>query len=390
MITIDYDKCTGCGACYTVCSANAISLKMSVGGHNYPYIDTNKCIECKKCEKVCPILNTSNMAEKPIIKIGNCLNEDIRNRSSSGGVFYELAYYIIKELHGTVYGAAYDSDFSVKHIRVSDIDNLPRLCTSKYVQSNIGDCFSEAISDLKNGKTVLFSGTPCQTEGMKKVCPDNMRDNLYLCSVACHGVSSPVLWENYRRALEYKNDSKIVKVNMRDKRKGWHRFSMTVNFENGKEYSKIHDIDPYFKLFLSGDFLRPSCYNCKAKGLLKETDFLIADAWGYESHTAEKADDKGKSVICMMTSKAVDLLQSVNIVTEEYSEDIIRHTHHSIFESAKNNLTESPKLKSMNGEEAVNFFDKNGKVSISRLVIFYLKLFAEKVGVISLLRKCKL
>lgn len=389
MITIDYDKCTGCGACRAVCSVNAVSLKMR-GGYNYPDIDKNKCIECRKCEKVCPITNTSEKAEKPIIKIGNSLNEYVRNQSSSGGVFYELAYYIIKELHGTVYGAAYDSDFSVKHIRASDIDNLSRLCTSKYVQSNIGDCFLDAISDLKNGKTVLFSGTPCQTEGMKKVCPDNMRENLYLCSVACHGVSSPVLWENYRKSLEHKYNSKIKKVNMRDKRKGWHRYSMSVNFESGKKYSKIHDVDPYFNLFLSGNYLRPSCYNCCAKGLLKDTDFLIADAWGYESHTAGKVDDKGKSVICMMTSKAVDLLQPVNIVTEEYSEDIIRHTHRSIFEPAQKDCSERQKLKDMNGEEALRFFNKNGKLNAKKLSVYYLKLFAEKVGVISLLRKYKL
>ena len=217
-----------------------------------------------------------------------------------------------------------------------------------------------------------------------------MQKNLYLCSVACHGVSSPVLWENYQRSLEYKYDSKIIKVNMRDKKKGWHRFSMSVYFESGKEYSKIHDIDPYFKLFLSGEYLRPSCYNCSSKGLLENTDFLIADAWGYESHTNEKADDKGKSVICMMTSKAINLLQSINIVTEGYYEEIIRDTHHSIFESAKNNQSKIPELKAMNGEEAFKFFDKKGKVSISRLVIYYLKLFAEKIGVISFLRKYKL
>ena len=133
MITIDYNKCTGCEACYAVCPAHAISLKM-VDGYNYPDIDKDKCIECRKCEKVCPIVEyfeKGRKAHKPIIKIGNTLNEDIRNQSSSGGVFYELAYYIIKELKGTCYGAAYDHDFSVKHIRVSSIDNLPRLCTSK-------------------------------------------------------------------------------------------------------------------------------------------------------------------------------------------------------------------------------------------------------------------
>ena len=200
MINIkDKSKCCGCSGCMNICPKNAIIMKEDKNGFKYPIVDKEKCINCGLCEKVCPILNNKKEQQKEI-KAYACYNKNIEERlkSSSGGIFILLAKEILKR-NGIVFGAAFDENFNVKHISIDNEKDIEKLMGSKYVQSNMGKVYKEVKEFLENGKYILFSGTPCQIEGLKKFLKKDY-DKLYTQDIICHGVPSPKIWQMY---LEY-------------------------------------------------------------------------------------------------------------------------------------------------------------------------------------------
>lgn len=309
MIELTKIKCCGCFACAAVCPVLAVTGRIN-NGFIYPNFDNTVCINCHKCEQVCPQFFEQKIAENAKSTICRTNDGSIRSISSSGGVFYELALNII-EKRGTVYGAAYNKNFSVEHIRVTDKNELKRLCTSKYVQSDIhlGMVYRNVSEDLNNGLNVLFSGTPCQVTALKnylKIIKCNI-SNLMTVSIICHGVSSPVVFDAYKKYLEEKYSSHISNINMREKHPSWHRYSVNVRFNNSANYSKMHELDPYYRLFLDNKTLRESCFECKCKGILENMDFIIGDAWGFEKRLPGNFDNKGHSLVITISQKAKNL-----------------------------------------------------------------------------------
>ena len=104
------------------------------------------------------------------IKAYACYNTDesIRLNSSSGGVFSLLAEYIL-EKQGIVYGVTMSEDcYSAEYTGITCTADLPKLRGSKYLQAKAGNIFREIKQNLTEGKLVLFSGTGCQVNGLKK------------------------------------------------------------------------------------------------------------------------------------------------------------------------------------------------------------------------------
>ena len=157
----DKSKCSGCHSCYNVCPKKCIAMKEDFEGFWYPEVDIDKCIDCGLCEKRCPILNDMKNDNQPQAYACYNKNESIRKESSSGGVFTLLATFII-ERGGIVYGASFNNEFMVEHIKADNVDDLGKLRGSKYVQSRIGNTYAEIKEYLNQGKLVYFSGTPCQ------------------------------------------------------------------------------------------------------------------------------------------------------------------------------------------------------------------------------------
>ncbi len=304
-------NCTGCSACYAACPKSAILMVENEEGFLYPQINIEKCVECGLCEKVCPAispLKLNNSECKAFAAINN--NEAIRMESSSGGVFTAIAEKIIKT-GGKVFGAKFSEDFkSVIHSWTDNLDGLKDFRGSKYLQSNIHESFKECERFLKAGEKVLYSGTPCQIQGLKKYLRKEY-DNLLTIDFICHGVPSPLLWKKYVEYRETIAASKVVNFSFRHKMNGWKGYSLTFVFSNNNNYHKAFDKDPYMQMFLKDVCLRQSCYNCPAKGIYRVSDVTIADFWGIQSEHPDFDDDKGTSFVIVHNPKVIALFSDV-------------------------------------------------------------------------------
>lgn len=300
-------KCCGCTACYAVCPKNAITMQTDAEGFKYPVIGKNKCIGCGLCCKVCPLDKKQEVQVKNKASFAcTAKDENIVKQSSSGGVFAILANMFI-EKQAVIYGAAFDADWNVKHIRVNQKEDLKKLYTSKYVQSDMGDNFKTVKADLISGKEVLFAGTPCQVAGLKSYLGKEY-NNLTAVDFICHGVPSPGVWECYIAEKTEKLDSKITDISFRNKKDGWEKVYFMLLTENGKVFYEISGDNIYMQGFLKDLYLRPSCYDCKFKTLNRASDITLADFWGIDKVLPEMYDKKGVSLCWTSSKKGRDIL----------------------------------------------------------------------------------
>lgn len=237
MIKIDNPAdCCGCSACASVCSKNAIVMKPDALGFLYPFVDEAKCVDCGLCEKVCSFndhYDVSLNLSQPLAYGARHKNAEEVASSRSGAAFIAISDYIL-ENGGVVYGAGYADHFRVVHKRAINKEERNEFKGSKYVQSDMNTVFREVKKDLKAGLVVLFSGTPCQTSGLNAFVGKQLRKNLFLVDIVCHGVPGPYLWRDYIAYLEKIQGSPIVWVNFRDKQKyGWRAHLESFIFKNG-------------------------------------------------------------------------------------------------------------------------------------------------------------
>lgn len=306
------DQCCGCGACKSVCPEAAIKLVEDTQGFVYPKIDTTKCVGCNQCSNVCPIITPQKNKAEPLDYLAiKHKTPEIRIHSRSGGVFVALAKHII-EAGGSVYGAALCDDLSVKHIRVCKEQELSRLQGSKYVQSDINDCFNLVKIDLTNNKSVLFSGTPCQIDGILNYLNHKRIncENLLLVDFVCHGVPSPKIYREYCDLLEHTVQAPLADFNFRDKEKGWSAHYESALYAKDNQTQKIVS-DQYASLFYQHNIFRPSCYVCPYAQYERVSDITIGDFWGVEKALPQFADNWGISLVMPHTVKGQSILHAV-------------------------------------------------------------------------------
>ena len=302
--------CCGCTACYAICPKGAITMQEDSEGFKYPAIDKSKCIDCGLCCKVCPLDKKLENVIAPAASFAcTAKDKNFARQSSSGGVFAILANMYVKE-QAVIYGAAFDDNLNVCHIRADKKDELKSLYTSKYVQSDMGNTFRQVKGDLYNGKKVLFAGTPCQVAGLKSYL---QKDYLNLLSVdfICHGVPSPLVWQRYIIAMEKKLNNKITEISFRDKKDGWKNYYFKLSTANGDVFYEKHGENIYMKGFLKDLYLRPSCYDCKFKTLHRASDITLADFWGIEKIIPEINVEKGVSLCWASSEKGNTILDKV-------------------------------------------------------------------------------
>lgn len=353
------EKCCGCSACYNICPKQAIKMVKDDKGFRYPMVNEEKCINCGLCERVCPILNKKIINNQPISYACYNKNEEIRKNSSSGGIFSLLAEYILDK-GGIIYGASFDDEWNVKHIRVDNILELSKLRTSKYLQSNINDAYKLAKKDLEDDKLVLFTGTPCQVNGFISFLNGKKYDKLYTQDIICHGVPSPKVWKEYLKFRESVDKRQPLQINFRKKDNGWELYELALKYDNG-EYRKRHYNDLFMQAFLRNVSLRESCYKCSFKSKNRQTDITLADFWGVKNIAKEFDDDKGTSLVIINTEKGKELFESIKYKT------IYKETDFE--ESIKYNPSMQSSVNKPANTEA--FFENLGKMDFERLVKQY-------------------
>lgn len=319
--------CCGCNACGDVCAHGAITFRTDNEGFWYPEVDAEKCSDCSLCVKVCPMLQKQEKSlDVPKVYGAYTKDEAVRLDSTSGGIFSELATAVFTE-NGYVGGAIYNEDHTVSQMVTADKEMLPKLRSSKYLQSDSQGVYKEILKELKVGNKVLFCGTPCQIHALKNFINDKYQANLTTIDFICRGVNSPKVWLKYMEMLERQFGSKAVEIKAKNKKWGWHRFSMRVNFENGKEYCKDRYTDWFFVGYLqAGNFCRPSCYDCQFKGFPQAADITFADFWGIENIDPSMDQDQGTSLVVVNTEKGQLLFDSIKdrIIWKEYSVDMLK------------------------------------------------------------------
>ena len=323
MITItDKSHCCGCSACVQRCPKQCITMAEDNEGFLYPQVDTSKCVDCHLCEKVCPVINQDEARTPLEVYAAKNSDDDIRLKSSSGGIFTLLAEQTIKG-GGVVFGACWDKDWNVKHDYIDNISDLQRFRSSKYLQSVIGDNYLKAEQFLKIGRKVMFTGTPCQIAGLKHFLRKEYH-NLLAVEVICHSVPSPGVWQQYLttrlHTLKW-NKSDIRNISFRDKKTGWKTYSFVIENNDGNSFAELSNKNAFMRGFLADLYTRPSCHACPAKQLRSGSDLTLGDFWGIESLMPEIDDDKGVSAIIVNSDKGKQVLHNINVELYEVQYD---------------------------------------------------------------------
>ena len=304
------ERCTGCGACLAVCSAGAITMVPDKEGFAVPKISTERCTDCKACRAVCPMSKNGFLknANEPHFYAAQNESEDVLSASTSGGAFTALTDEVLRR-GGVIYGVIFDEALNVRHYRAENVSDRDRMRFSKYVQSDMTGIYESIRNDLAEGRTIFFTGTPCQCAGIRAVF--GKPAGLYLCDLVCHGVPSPLLWDKYRETLAREHGGKAVTwASFRTKAKGWYRGQYQVYFKVDDEAEQFEDTR-FFELYLRGRYvLRPSCHVCPFTDTRRVSDITIADYWGIEKYSNGWADRRGVSLILTGTPKGEKLLLS--------------------------------------------------------------------------------
>lgn len=314
MINItDKKLCSGCGACHDICPKKAISLKEDVEGARYPFVNAEKCVNCGICDKVCPFVNVNNITlpnfKIPIFFASQLKNKQELEEVSSGGAFWALTQYIISK-NGVVYGAVQKNVDKIMHIRAENIEDAKKLRRSKYFQSDTTGIYSKVKEDLLKGKTVLFSGVPCQIAGLYGFLGKEY-ENLYTCEVVCHGVPVNSVWRSYRKEKEQKLGKKIVDLVFRDKSKGWAVNQYKIIYDDRSVEYEPSVRNLFHRGYLEGFFYRPSCGKCPFSKLPRVADITLADFWKYKGKLNEICN-MGVSLVSVNNEKGLWLLNNTS------------------------------------------------------------------------------
>lgn len=310
----DKQKCCGCSACAQRCPKGCISMQQDAEGFFYPKVDTSVCIDCHLCERVCPVINQS-VERKPLRTFAaKSPIDDVRIQSSSGGLFTLLAEHTIEQ-GGIVFGVRWDEEWNVRHDYTETKEELVKFRSSKYVQSIIGDSYLKAEKFLKEGREVMFTGTPCQIAGLKHFLRKEY-DNLLTVEVICHSVPSAAVWQQYlsEKLQSLKWDKLYIRhISFRDKRTGWKGYSFTIENKKSEVYTELASKNSFMRGFLADLYTRPSCHACPAKQLRSGSDITLGDFWGIETLMPKIDDNRGVSAVLANTEKGCKALNDLQM-----------------------------------------------------------------------------
>lgn len=308
---IEKINCTGCKMCADICPQGAVSYEADAKGFWYPVVDENKCIRCGLCIKTCPCLS-GYISDKhePVVYSAWLKNDDMRLKSTSGGIYYTLAERIIRK-GGCIVGCRYTDDYKGAYHVISDSnDDLDKIIGTKYFQSDTVGIYIAIKRLLDEGKDVLFCGTPCQSAGLQKFlmkpCP-----HLVTVDFVCRGINSPQIYRDYLSELEAEYQSKVEWVHMKDKKAGWQSLGFFVKFQSGEEYFRSGEDELWVQGYTRDNlYTRPACHCCRFRTFPRVSDISLGDFWGISG--ARKEDlFKGISLVMINSDKGQALFNQV-------------------------------------------------------------------------------
>lgn len=361
-------------------------------GFLYPYVDVELCVECGLCDRICPIKNKkcAEENEKTEGYIVRNTDENIVKDSTSGGAFTVFAEYIFDN-NGVVFGAGYDATMNVVCKRATNMMELAEMRGSKFVQSKLGDVFSEIKELLNNGTLVLFTGTPCQVGGLLAFIKEKPK-NLICIDFVCRGVPSPKLWRNYLDMMESRYKSKIVAAKFKNKTYGYHATTMKVDFANGKTWYGSGRIDPMMKSFVNEMASRPSCGDCKFKGIIRPSDITMFDCYEYSKITGNHDDDKGYTSLFIHSDKGMKIFDDVKsqfTVLEVPVNELVTENGIMVCNSAKPSEKRTKFYEAANRAAIDKAMSEVSPITVKDYVIERFKGLFFKMGLIPLLKKIK-
>lgn len=382
-INITNDKeCCGCSACSQICPKQCISMSRDKFGFFYPTVDTCLCINCGACTKVCPFIS-----EWAPLKVEKCfaainIEEQERLKSSSGGVFIQLAKLVVEE-GGVVYGAIFNETWQVEHKRAETMDSVISMMGSKYVQSNLKLTYKETLADLRDNRLVLFTGTPCQISGLRHFLKADY-PNLVTVEVVCHGVPSDSYWNAY---LSHITKNRITSISFRDKSSGWRNYKtvITVDVNRWHRFNKFavnesYSANLFNRAFIRNLTLRPSCFSCKCKSGKSHADLTIGDFWGIDNTRLLKNDNKGISCIICRTPRGESIIEKCNqlkLILCNYN-DIIKGNP-----SIENSANETPIVEEFRriylDKGFIQAMAELDRIPVKQRIINNLKLIVKKI-----------
>lgn len=315
-------ECTGCTSCLNSCPSHAIKMGTDKEGFDYPMVDSTICIGCRICMQKCPSRNSTKKNNKPVATY-SCYakSNDKVNQGSSGGIIPILSDYVIR-MDGVVFGAIFDKQSKEVRHSSSESVELSELFRSKYVQSKVGDCFSAVKKLLEEGTVVLFTGTPCQTAGLKSYLNKDYQ-NLILVDFVCHGVPSPGVFKNFIHNYEQKEHSKIENISFREKDNGWVKQTIKVYYKNHKIHRIYSKKSVFYNLFIFNFILRKSCYSCQYNQF-HQADLTVADDW-----KSNKNID-GVSKVIIHSQRGLEVFKEIYediISNQTYFENELQHSY---------------------------------------------------------------
>lgn len=336
-------------ACFNVCPSDAIFIDCDENGFETVNISDDKCINCGKCYKVCTAKEEVRRNTPKTCFAAQMKDEKALMNSASGGAFQSLALSVL-EKGGVCYGCFAeigDGGYAAQHIRIDSTDDLEKILNSKYIPSRINYAYRQALDDLNAGKTVLFSGTPCQIEGLYAFLGKDY-ENLITSDIICHGVTSEKLFNDYLSTVEKRDCIKITEYLFRDKSISWGT-NFCYSYKKGEKTYTRHcprEDSSYMANYLRGNIFRENCYSCTLANTNRVSDFTFGDYWEIEKEhpefvtasTPKISLRRGVSCVLVNTEKAeqnIDLLKDKMVMHEVTLESITSHNGNLRAPSAK-------------------------------------------------------
>ena len=394
LLSKNKNECCGCTACVQICTHKALVMQEDEEGFLYPVKDINSCVNCGLCEKVCTFTSPLFIGDRQDVYASYLKDENERKKSSSGGVFFAISQEVIKR-NGIVFGAVLDKDLKVKHTSAETLDELLPLRGSKYVQSDLRNTYSQIKAELRAGRLVYFTGTPCQVAGLKGFLRQPF-DNLLTSDLVCHGVPSQLLFDEHLRYLRNKYCGDILEYKFRDD-EGWGGCE-SVMIKIGSQIRVVklptYELSPFLYSFMYAMTYRCSCYNCPFSRLSRQSDITLADYWGVKEFFPQLDSSKGVSLVLVNTEKGKGFWNEVMPLVEYYESNIQS--------AAKNNanlrsysklppirITIYNRMKIEGYEKLANTVFRGPQYRKIKLRLFVKKLLGEKITLMARAIKSK-